>query len=55
MLKLQVLDYQNKMAAPEGLEPSTFGFEDRHSIQLSYGAIDMERAISEAAYGAPLI
>lgn len=29
---------QEMMAAPEGLEPPTLGFEDRYSIQLNYRA-----------------
>jgi hypothetical protein len=33
---------KRKMATPEGVKPSTSGFVDRHSIQLSYGVVKID-------------
>jgi hypothetical protein len=37
------------MARPEGFEPPTPGFEDRYSIQLSYGRTRLKWILRDAA------
>src|SRR5271154_766711 len=63
----QIVSYRNsvenshsELARPEGIEPPTLGFEDRYSIQLSYGRdggtlLAWQRVGLKPRYGVPLI
>ena len=48
------LSLRIKMARPERLELPTLGFEDRYSIQLSYGRVDAVHSIGAGGVERPV-